>query len=111
MPKTWTEVAGELDIAEGPGSVQAIEASAYYMAKLRRSWRAERTALQRHTLAQASYNAGMGSILKAQRLCGDARLWPEIDPCLSGVTGPRNAHETRTYVDRISAIHKRLEVQ
>ncbi len=111
MPATYAEVARELRLTEGPHGEQSIEAGAYYMMKLRRVWKAERTALQKHTLAQGSYNAGTGSILKAQARCAGARLWPEIAPCLASVTGPKNAHETITYIARIATIWKQLEVQ
>lgn len=111
MPGTWRDVAGDLGITAGPESDLAIEAGAYYMAKLRRVWRADRTALQRHDLAQASYNAGAGNILKAQKICRDARLWPDIAPCLETVTGAAFSRETRTYVARIGAYWKQLEVQ
>ncbi len=110
MPGTWRDVRADLRIASSPHSVDAIDAGAYYMAKLRRIWKAERTALERNELAQASYNAGAGHILKAQRLCGNARLWMTVKACLARVTGPGNAHETRTYVDRIARWWKHLEV-
>jgi len=111
MPGTWRQISGELGISGDPHSENAIEAGAYYMAKLRRSWKAERAALERNQLAQASYNAGIGNVLKAQARCMDARLWPDISPCLESVTGPRNAHETITYVTRIGAYWKQLELQ
>lgn len=110
MPQTWAEIASELGLDGGPHHEHAIEAGAYYMAKLRQIWRAERTALERHELAQASYNAGAGSILKAQRYCGNARAWSAISACLPRVTGARNASETRTYVERISIWWRKMEV-
>lgn len=109
MPATWAEVAGAIGLPGSPHDDHAIEAGAYYMAKLRRVWRAERTALQRNELAQASYNAGAGHILKAQRLCGNARLWAEVRACLPRVTGERNARETRVYVERIAMWWRRME--
>jgi soluble lytic murein transglycosylase-like protein len=104
MPGTWADVARE--IGAGTASPHearwAIPAGAYYMARLRRSWSSPRPQDDRHRLAQASYNAGLGNILKAQQRCGGARHYPEIIPCLEAVTGPRNSHETRTYVERIA---------
>jgi hypothetical protein len=104
MPATWHEVAREMRLPPGasPHGEIAIEAGAYYMARLRRAWIAPRPQGERHTLAQASYNAGLGSILKAQALCGGAPDWDGILPCLSRVTGARNARETATYVTRIA---------
>lgn len=113
MPATWAEVSK----AMGWGLVSphvaryAIEGGAYYMARLRRGWSSPRPQDDRHKLAQASYNAGAGNLLKAQRLCGNAVLYAAIIPCLERVTGPRNAHETRTYVERIARWWAMLEAQ
>ena len=111
MPGTWDEVVQELGISGSPHSADAIEAGAYYMSKLRRTWKADRTAVQRNELAQASYNAGTGNILKAQRFCGDARMWSAIGECLALVTGEKNAHETKTYVLRIHRFWREMELQ
>lgn len=102
MPGTWRDVTRQL----GWGAVSphiadyAIEAGAYYMANLRRNWSVPRPEIERHRLAQASYNAGFGNIAKAQARCGGARDWIDISPCLSLVTG-RHAAETLGYVARI----------
>lgn len=102
MPATWAEIAPAL----GYGLVSphlagpAIKAGAYYMARLRKGWSSPRPADDRHKLAQASYNAGMGNLLAAQRVCGGALLYAEIIACLPDVTG-RHAAETITYVERI----------
>jgi len=102
MPGTWRDEASRLGYsglsphAAGP----AILVGAHYMAKQRRTWSAARPEDDRRRLAQASYNAGAGNIIKAQRACNGARLWPEISTCLPHVTG-RNAAETITYVQRI----------
>lgn len=102
MPGTWADQAPGL----GYGAVSphvaeaAILVGAAYMARLRRTWHAERTETDRRELAQASYNAGAGNILRAQRACGDARNWPEISRCLPQITGA-HAAETITYVQRI----------
>jgi soluble lytic murein transglycosylase-like protein len=104
MPGTWRDMQRQL----GLGTVSphlagpAITAGAYYMARLRRTWRRDRTPTQMQPLAQASYNAGTGHILTAQARCNGARQWPEIAPCLRLVTGERNSHETLTYVERIA---------
>lgn len=104
MPGTWADMVKELRLgAVSPhDAAPAIQAGAYYMAKLRRVWKAQRPIYDRHDLALASYNAGTGNILRAQTLCGGARLWAGIAPCLGRVTGPKNAHETQTYVERIA---------
>ena len=110
MPGTWDEVTHAL----GWGVVSphiaelAIEAGAYYMARLRRSWFSPRPADDRQHLAQASYNAGLGNLLRAQRLCGGQRLYAEIVACLPAVTG-RHATETTTYVERIERWWRMME--
>lgn len=102
MPATWAEISGELGHAgvDARDANYAIDAGAYYMAKLRRAWSSPRPADDRQALAQASYNTGTGNMLRAQKLCGGARHWPEISPCLRLVTG-RDADQTITYVARI----------
>ena len=111
MPGTWNDVVRDLRITGSPHSDLAIDAGAYYMAKLRRIWTWDRSSHQRHELAQASYNAGAGHILKAQRFCGGARLWPGVAPCLHLVTGANNAAETRTYVERIARWWRQMEME
>ncbi len=112
MPGTWDDVTKHLGAAgTSPHADFAIDAGAYYMARLRYTWRARRAADEQQPLAQASYNAGTGNILKAQKLCGDARSWPGIAACLRLVTGEKNAHETLTYVERIAHWRKLMELQ
>jgi soluble lytic murein transglycosylase-like protein len=109
MPGTWDQITRELRLgAVSPHAPIAIKAGAYYMARLRHIWRAGRDPSDRQPLAQASYNAGAGNILKAQQTCGGARLWAAIAPCLGHVTG-RHAAETRTYVERIARYQAQME--
>ena len=87
----------------------AIEGSAWYMARLRRTWtRRERHVLERHDLGLASYNAGTANVLTAQRLCADGRLWRDIAPCMPRVTGPVHARETVDYVVKVHRWYKEL---
>ena len=58
--------------------------------------------MDRFKLALASYNAGIGHVLKAQSLCDMARLYDEIvPPCLPRVTGTKNSKETIGYTTNI----------
>lgn len=102
MPATWLQVTKQLQWsgASARDAKLAIEAGAFYMARMRATWRAPRPALDRHKLAEASYNAGAGNLIRAQTLCGGRALYAEISPCLPQVTG-RFAQETLTYVIRI----------
>lgn len=102
MPGTWTDVSRALGYENisphmaGP----AIEAGAYYMGKLRLSWKSPRPEADRHSLAMASYNAGFGNLLQAQRLASGANLYAPIIEKLPEVTG-HYSRETITYVKRI----------
>lgn len=105
MPATWDDISRAL----GYGMVSrtlagpAIEGGAYYMAQLRRTWAGRgREVDARNALAEASYNAGTGSVLKAQRKCSDALLWVDIAPCLPFVTGSDFARQTTDYVRMIT---------
>lgn len=108
MPATWEETIRRMGIAHAhPREADiAIRAGAFYMQELRSKWTAWRPERARMELAQASYNAGFGSILRAQTLCDGALVWAEIKPCLRAVTG-RHAEETTTYVQRIWAFWQR----
>ena len=103
MPGTWAMVARELRLPAGvsPHRDVAIEVGAYYMAKLRGQWSAPRPAEDRHRLAQASYNAGLGHLLAAQRLCHGPPGYEDIVACLPQVTG-RHSAETIGYVKAIA---------
>jgi len=102
MPATWEETSQQLGFNDAtPHQAEyAILAGAYYMAKLRASWSAPRPEMDKHSLALASYNAGFGNILKAQRLCLGVARYAEIVRCLPEVTG-QHSKETIEYVKRV----------
>ncbi|RBQ30687.1 hypothetical protein CRU92_10965 [Arcobacter sp. FW59] len=107
MPLTAKEVGQELRNHQlfkngfNPlDDIQSVYAQVYYMNKLFRSWKVERTALERFELALASYNAGLGNILKSQKLSGNKRNWNDIKKHLANITG-RNSLETINYVEYI----------
>lgn len=106
MGGTWSEVTTALRYPAGSSRFDArlaIDAAAYYQGKLRRSWREPgRSGDDRNDLGAASYNAGIGNILKSQKVCGDAVIWRDIERCLPQITG-RHAAETQGYV---RSIHK-----
>jgi soluble lytic murein transglycosylase-like protein len=110
MPGTWQDAIKALGwprTLSRRDAAYAIEGGAWYMRKLRGGWK-NRSPADSHDLALASYNAGVGNILKAQKYCGGARLWPQIAPCLQQATGARNAHETTSYVARIHRWHRAM---
>ena len=102
MPPTWREARARLglDPRRTPYDDIAIEAGAWYQARQMAIWRSPRPALERWRLGLASYNAGAGNIIAAQRACDGARDWRVIETCLPQITG-RHAAETQTYVLRI----------
>jgi membrane-bound lytic murein transglycosylase F len=111
MAPTWSDAIKALgwpQLISRRDAAYAIEGGAWYMGKLRRSWK-NRTARDSHDLALASYNAGIGNILRAQGRCGGAKLWQDIAPCLSDITGSTYARETTDYVMKIDRWHADME--
>ncbi|UTJ05380.1 transglycosylase SLT domain-containing protein [Arcobacter roscoffensis] len=110
MPATkkqiWRELGYEKSISAF-STYHSIFAGAYYMRKLRNQWKWKRPILDRHYLGAASYNAGLGNILKAQKACNNARLYEDIIRCLPKITG-HHSKETITYVKRIERWYQRL---
>ena len=109
MPATWNQVRRELRLGDlSPHHALAIDAGAYYMARLRAEWSAPRPQDDRQRLAQASYNAGIGNMLAAQRRCGGRNAYRAIIACLPDVTGA-HSRETIAYVDRIARWRAMIE--
>lgn len=101
MPATWEQMQRELGFsASRSNPVLNIQASAYYMYKLRSQFRAPRPEVDKHSLAMASYNAGLGNVLKAQSLAGGSLLYCPMASKLHLVTG-HHSKETITYVQRV----------
>lgn len=109
MPPTWKDMQRKLGFSGDPFIPDLnIQAAASYMKQLRDTWdRRNRKSTQVHSLALASYNAGLGNILKAQEISGNKRLWCEIQPYLVQVTG-RHSKETTHYVEVIWEYVKEL---
>lgn len=101
MPGTWSDAKKSMPELNNPWLPElSIRAAGWYMGKLHRIWSAQRPAMDRYMLAAASYNAGAGHLIKAQKLCGGLNLYAEISPCLVQVTG-RHSIETLDYVKKI----------
>lgn len=103
MPDTWSQVRKELGLpanASAYASQYNIQAHAYYMNYLRGQFKKPRPEVDRHSLALASYNAGLGNILKAQQKGGNSLLYAPMAKALPQVTG-KHSIETTTYVKRI----------
>lgn len=114
MPASWQDqikALGYPRTASRRDAAMAIEAGAYYMRNLRRTWHRDRTPQEAHDLGLASYNAGVGNILAAQRLCGNESRWYDIAPCIGRVTGPLNAKQTIDYVVKIRRWRQQMEIE
>lgn len=103
MPDTWSQMQRELGFpanATAYASSYNIQAHAYYMRQLRNQFKKPRPEWDRHSLALASYNAGLGNILKAQQKGGNSLLYAPMAKALPLVTG-HHSKETTDYVNRI----------
>lgn len=99
MPATWEQYKYR-GIDDPFDPQQSLMVGARYMAYLYKQWSSPRPEIDRVCLALASFNAGLGNILKAQKLSGGKLLYSEIIEHLPSVTG-RNASETIDYVRKI----------
>ena len=110
LPSSWQEAIRRGWAAKGSSPFQlrpAIVASARYMEYFAGQWRSERPDLDRKALSRASYNAGLGSLLKAQKACDMASLYDDIIVCLPEITG-RHAQETIGYEIAIRRYYRGL---
>ena len=85
----------------------SVKGGAYHMQFLKNIWRSKRSDRDRLFLALASYNAGQGNIIRAQKLCKGALPYCDIVKCLPQVTG-RFSAETLAYAPKIEKIRKTL---
>lgn len=102
MPRTWDEVSKALNLNASVFNPKANAlAAGFYMGRLDGEWSIPRPPRERLKLAQASYNAGLGNILKAQKKCNNELFWKDIEPCLGYA-------ETRIYVLKIGEYYTLL---
>jgi soluble lytic murein transglycosylase-like protein len=103
MPLTWQEITEQMGMpdADITDPSAAIPACAFYMGKLIAQWSAPRPIIDRYALALASYNAGAGNLLKAQKAAGMVNDYKSIINRLPDITGKDNARETSGYVRKI----------
>lgn len=113
MPSTYAEVQSQNpEIGEIDDPQWNIVAGIYYDRQLWRQWEKESEELHRKEFTLASYNAGRGTMRRAQRVARDQALdyqvWPSIEEVAPSV--PKWRHEeTLTYVDRINANLARMD--
>lgn len=108
MPGTWRDMQKQLKVPPllRASAKDQIDAGAFYMGQLTASWGAKRTAEDRLKLALASYNAGIGNLLKAQKKCGGCSDYAGIIKQLPLVTGDKNSRETIGYSINIFGIYQ-----
>lgn len=110
MPGTMKDITRLSGITGSPYLPEiGIEAGAFYMARQRAIFKAPRSEYDRHNLAMASYNAGAGNIIKAQKLAGNPPEWEPVAKVLPQVTG-RHAKETTDYVIKIRQYYRRAVI-
>lgn len=103
MPATWEEEAARIGLPpnSNPYDVENnIAVGCSYMGIRMAKWGSPRPDIDRICLALASYNAGFGHLLKAQRLAGGVNDYASIIARLPEVTG-HHSKETIQYVERI----------
>ena len=113
MPDTWAQECKLLygKVHDVFDATYAIQVQAAYMAKLWHMWTAPRPEIDHLQLAFASYNAGFGNILKAQKIARGVRDYDSIIVQLNRVTGMDNANQTIDYVLRIRKYYGELVAQ
>ena len=113
MPSTYQEILHKIPIIKGTPAQPRwnIAAGIFYDRTIWNLWLAERPLQDRLNFMFGSYNAGKGSILKAQKIAGhkglNENLWESIEVTLHQVTGNRSK-ETIGYVRKISKIKEVL---
>lgn len=108
MPATWVEYVGKCSLPANTcrtNATASIQCCAAYMHDLLKGWSGERSSMDRYCLALASYNAGFGNLLKAQKMVHGVNDYATIMSALKFVTGNDNAKQTTDYVNRIRQYH------
>lgn len=109
MPGTWREIINRKmnKYIKGHSVFDAeynIAAGIYYNRNMGQIWKARRTFLDWMSFIFASYNAGAGNIMKAQKyVTSNPNVWENVAAVLHLVTG-RHSKETIGYVKRIILI-------
>lgn len=109
MPGTWEQYSKSTGYENtDPTDPEAsIYTGAYYMRYLIEEWVRPRPDADRKCLALASYNAGLGNILEAQKASGDSAAYRTIIAHLPEVTG-EHARETIWYVKKILSYYNEM---
>lgn len=111
MPATYAEMTKRLGLPAGPHTASLIydpltniRCGIAYDRRCYDIWQKE-TGIERLRFTFASYNAGPGNIIKAQRLAIFKNKWSSVSAVLHLVTGKDDAPETINYVRRIEQLY------
>lgn len=85
-----------------------IQGGIKYDRQLWRSWTSIPDSNERRDFTYASYNAGLGWILKARKKAAGAKTWEPVSAALSAITGAQNAKQTQNYILHIRAFYRQL---
>lgn len=111
MPRTYSEIQRKNKLIKGNATEPKfnIAAGIFYDKQLWKFWTTERDFAERLKFMFASYNAGAGNILKAQKKSkakgNEVILWQPVADSLNEVTG-KHSTETVQYVEKIFIIHE-----
>jgi len=114
MPATYREIRNKNSYIKGSVNDPkwAIPAGIYYDSTIYNKWSPKKTFQDRIDFMMASYNAGMGNIIRAQSKCempeNDPQTWDCIINKLKFITGKHNI-ETLEYVRKIKMIKEILK--
>lgn len=107
MPPTSAEIARQLWVNDHPFVPKInILMGIHYMHRMWSIWGDEK-GIERLRFSLASYNAGAGNIIKAQKLAIKKDQWSSLVQVLPEVTGS-HALETIRYVKRIERIRLKI---
>jgi len=111
MPGTYADMTKKLGLPTGPHQAALIadpetniRCGIAYDRRCWDIWKKER-GLERLRFTFASYNAGPGNIIKAQKLAVRPDHWWALAAVLHRITGPDNAQQTIHYIRRIERLH------
>jgi len=111
MPGTYADMTKRLGLPPGQHTAALIHdpetnirCGIAYNRRCWNIWKKE-AGIERLRFMFASYNAGPGHIVKAQRLAAMKDKWSSVSACLHRVTGWDDAPETINYVRRIERLH------
>lgn len=106
MPRTFAEISKKTDIPNQPFNAKwNIAGGIFYDSTLYKNWKSKRTTHDRLALMFGSYNAGLGNLLKSQKVCAasgasDCETWAAVKRNASKVNTWKS-DETKGYVTRI----------